>query len=237
MLALAEFTKDRYGQYASMKQVAEIRTQSMDKLTVLIAPFRSLISEIGKFGVVGLIGLVIDIGLFNLLLFVNPWFDDRPITAKAISVIMATTASYFLNRSWTYADRERTGSKAREYVLFFVFNGIAMFIALGCLWFSHYALGLTSPLADNISANVIGLALGTAFRFWAYRTYVFPEDEPLDAVGEIDVAIIEPRHEVAEPATVSTVTLPAIDSTPAVGNPALAAQTSGSLLRMDRPIR
>jgi hypothetical protein len=50
-----------------------------------------------------------------------------------------------------------------------------MLIALACLWFSHYALGLTSVLADNISANVVGLALGTLFRFWSYRRWVFPE--------------------------------------------------------------
>ena len=49
-----------------------------------------------------------------------------------------------------------------------------MGIALGCLWFSHYALGLTSALVDNISANVIGLGLGTLFRFWSYRKWVFP---------------------------------------------------------------
>ncbi len=166
----------------------------INRMAGLLAPFRKLMAEVSKFGTVGLIALVIDVGLFNLMLL-SPWMMAHPITAKAISVVVATTASYFLNRKWTYNDRETKGD-IREYVLFFVFNGIAMLITLGCLWFSHYALGLTSALADNISANVIGLALGTAFRFWAYRTYVFPKD-PLDAVGEIDVAIIGPRQESA----------------------------------------
>ena len=34
-------------------------------------------------------------------------------------------------------------------------------------------LGFTSLLADNISANVVGLVLGTAFRFLMYRYWVF----------------------------------------------------------------
>ena len=38
---------------------------------------------------------------------------------------------------------------------------------------SHYGLGFTSPLADNIAKNVIGLGIGTVFRFWTYRTWVF----------------------------------------------------------------
>ena len=136
---------------------------------------RTLVREIAKFGMVGVVALVVDVGLFNLLRYAGGEgpFYDRPLTAKAISVIAATTVAYFGNRFWTFRHRGRT-NMGREYALFFVLNGIGMMIALGCLWFSHYALGLTSPLADNISANVVGLALGTMFRFWSYRRWVFP---------------------------------------------------------------
>ena len=96
-----------------------------------------------------------------------------------MSVAAATTFAYFGNRFWTFRHRGRT-NMGREYLLFFVLNGVAMLISVGCLWVSHYLLGLTSPLADNISANVIGLGLGTLFRFWSYRRWVFPAipDDP-----------------------------------------------------------
>ena len=138
--------------------------------------FEGLLQQIAKFGVVGLVALVVDVGLFNLLRFAGgegPLYD-KPLTAKIVSVIVATTVAYIGNRIWTFSDRGRTGG-AREYLLFFVLNGIALGITLSVLWFSHYALGLTSPLADNISANIIGLGLGTLFRFWSYRKWVFPE--------------------------------------------------------------
>ena len=140
------------------------------------AQVETLVREIAKFGVVGLVAFVVDIGLFNVLRFAGGEgpFYDKPLTAKAISVAVATTVAYFGNRYWTFRHRGRTHF-TREYVLFFVLNGVAMLIALACLWFSHYALGLTSALADNISANVVGLALGTLFRFWSYRRWVFPE--------------------------------------------------------------
>ncbi|WP_418606452.1 hypothetical protein [Georgenia sp. SUBG003] len=32
-----------------------------------------------------------------------------------------------------------------------------MAIAVGCLAVSHYVLGFTSPLADNVAANGVGL--------------------------------------------------------------------------------
>ena len=147
-----------------------------------------LYREISKFGIVGLSALVVDIGLFNILRFAGgegPLFD-KPLTAKVISVAVATTVAYAGNRFWTFRHRGRT-HMGKEYLMFFGLNGIAMLIAVGCLWFSHYVLGFTSPLADNISANVIGLGLGTLFRFWSYRKWVFPEipaDELADPANE-----------------------------------------------------
>jgi len=131
--------------------------------------------ELAKFGIVGLAALVIDIGLFNFLRFAGgegPMFD-RPISSKIISVAVATTFAYFGNRYWTFRQRGRT-NMGREYLMFFALNAVALLIAISCLWFSHYVMGWDSALADNISANVVGLGLGTMFRFWSYRKFVFP---------------------------------------------------------------
>jgi putative flippase GtrA len=136
--------------------------------------------EVGRFLVVGGLGLVVDVGLFNLLRFNLGLGDgqgvlvDKPITAKVLSVVAATIVTYAGNRTWTWRHRERTGV-IREYMLFVLLNGVAMVIAVLPLAISHYVLGFTSPLADNIAANVVGLALGTAFRFFAYRRWVFKE--------------------------------------------------------------
>ena len=151
----------------------------------LYSPVRSLVHEVAKFGIVGAFAFVIDVGLFNLLLYFGP-LEDKPLTAKVVSVVAATTFAYFGNRFWTYRHRGRR-SMRREYVLFFVFNGIALLISVGCLWFSHYVLGLDSPLADNISANVVGVLLGTLFRFVAYRTWVFPAI-PADDQADLELA-------------------------------------------------
>jgi putative flippase GtrA len=145
--------------------------------------------EAAKFGVVGAVGFVVDVGLFNLLRYAGDpgLLEHKPLTAKAISVTVATMVTYLGNRHWTWSERARSGVR-REVTLFFVLNGIGMAIALGCLAVSHYVLDLRSPLADNISANVVGLVLGMIFRFWSYRTFVFrrhPDDEALDLVGHL----------------------------------------------------
>jgi putative flippase GtrA len=145
-------------------------------VNALYRRFEHLVHEVAKFASVGAVAYVIDVGLFNLLRFAGgqgPLYD-RPLTAKVVSVVLATTFAYFANRHWTWKHRERTGL-AREYTLFFLINGVALVLSVGVLWFTHYVLGFTSPLADNISANGIGLVLGTLFRFFAYRRWVFPE--------------------------------------------------------------
>lgn len=134
-------------------------------------------TELGKFGVIGLVAYIIDLTIFNVLRFSGgegPLYD-KPLTAKVMSVLAATTFAYFGNRHWTFKDRSRSSFR-RQYTLFFVFNAVGMIISLSCLWVSHYLLGFESALADNISANVIGLVLGTIFRFWGYHNWVFPND-------------------------------------------------------------
>jgi putative flippase GtrA len=135
---------------------------------------RRLGSEIAKFGTVGAIAFVIDVSVFNILR--AGVLSDSPLTAKTISVIVATAFAYVANRNWTYRDRARTGY-GRETALFFATNAVALLISWACLAFTHYLLGLDSQLADNISGNVIAVGLGTLFRFWVYRTWVFPTED------------------------------------------------------------
>lgn len=135
--------------------------------------FSHLIHEFGKFGVVGSVAYVIDIGLFNLCLWAMSW-----LPAKILATVVATTVAFVGNRFWTWQHRERS-RLSREYGLYFFFNAIGLGISIACLWLSHDVLGYWWPetfqtrLADNIAAYVFGVALGTLFRFWSYRRFVF----------------------------------------------------------------
>ncbi|HEU5487121.1 MAG TPA: GtrA family protein [Microlunatus sp.] len=132
--------------------------------------------EAVKFGIVGLTGVAVQFVVFNVLRFAGPdgagVLAPKPITAQVLAIAAATVITYLGNRYWTYQHREK-GNPWREMPIFLLLNGIAIAIGAACLAVSHYLLGLTSPLADNLSGNVIGLGLGTLFRFWSYRKFVF----------------------------------------------------------------
>lgn len=129
--------------------------------------------EVLSFGLVGAIAYVVDVGIFNLLVHASiAPLATHPVSGKIISSAVATLVAYFGNRNLTWRGLS-THSIRHEITLFFIFNGIALAIAGLALATSRYVLGLDSVLADNVSANIIGVGLGTVFRFWSYRKWVF----------------------------------------------------------------
>lgn len=140
-----------------------------------------VMAEFSRFCTVGATAYVIDVAMFNLCIHGG----IGPLSSKTIAVVMATTWAYFGNRRWAFSHRgsrrDAIGAPG-EYALFFAVNGVGLLIALACLGVSYYLIGLTSPLAQNVAANGVGFVLGTLFRFWAYRTVVFPappdDDQP-----------------------------------------------------------
>ncbi len=137
--------------------------------------------ELAKFLVVGGTSYVVDVGLFTLMS--HTVLQNKVITAKAISILVATILSYILNREWSFS-RRGGREKHHEAMLFFLVNGIALSLNLVPLAISQYVIGIQTPayssltvsIANFISANIIGTILGMAFRFWAYRKWVFPEE-------------------------------------------------------------
>ncbi|GAA2243010.1 GtrA family protein [Herbiconiux moechotypicola] len=149
----------------------------MSNTSPLRARMRILATEFIRFGLVGGVGFVVDVGVFNLLrtTIMDPGqMHGGPVIAKLISTTLAILVNWLGNRYWTFRERRRA-DVLRESVEFFAVSIAGMGIGLACLWFSHYVLGFRSLLADNISGNVIGLVLGAVFRFVLYRVWVFSE--------------------------------------------------------------
>jgi putative flippase GtrA len=149
--------------------------------------------ELWKFGAVGVVNTILDYAVLNLLLTIGP------LKAKVVATVVATTASYFMNRHWTFTSRDRSGLR-REYVLFFALNLVGLVIQLSVLGAAKYGLGFTEHggggdrLALNI-ANAFGIAIAMVFRFWAYRTFVFrvaPQTDELTAdIAAAEVALTD----------------------------------------------
>nr|WP_236646843.1 GtrA family protein [Micromonospora acroterricola] len=146
-------------------------------IRALLDRFGHLVREMSKFATVGGIAFLVDFALFNYLTTAR---GVEQVTAKTISTVIAASFAFVGNRFWTWRHRQRN-NPAREYALFFFFNAVGLGIAVACLAISRYGLGsiwpsvFQTPLADNIASFVVGTGLGTLFRFWSYRRFVFVE--------------------------------------------------------------
>jgi putative flippase GtrA len=161
---------------------------------------RQLAHEVAKFGVVGAVAFVVDMGGFSLLRYGidgEGVLHERPLTARTISVVLATVVAYLGNRHWTWRHTERR-CVIGEYTLFFALNLAALVINLAILAFVNYVLDLHGPVSNTV-ANLVGIGLGTLARFWSYRRFVFratlsgatpaPPMDPQAADGDSDTSV------------------------------------------------
>ncbi len=162
-------------------EVVSFADATIARLPRWIRPFAERHHELIKFAIVGATTFVIDSAIFYTLKLTV--LEPKPVTAKIIAGIVAVIASYILNREWSFRDR---GGRERhhEALLFFAVSGVGVVLSMAPLWISSYVLMLRAPLvsltvenvADFISAYIIGNLLQMAFRFWAFRRWVFPDE-------------------------------------------------------------
>jgi putative flippase GtrA len=133
-------------------------------------------AEVSKFLTVGGAATLVSLVIFNALAHGYSGgpapLHEQPIVAFVLANTVGMVVSYRGSRSWAFRDRAAVG-RAGGRLSFFVISTVSMLIPIGCLAFSRYMLGRTDPMSDNFAANVVGLALGTAARFWAIRRFIF----------------------------------------------------------------
>lgn len=129
---------------------------------------RKAVRELAKFGAVGGAGLLVNLGVFNLVRNVT----DLPVVrASVIATVVSIVFNYVGFRYFTYRDRDKSG-RTKELTLFLLFSAVGLVIENGLLFAATYGFGWDSPLQSNVF-KFLGIGVATLFRFWSYRTWVF----------------------------------------------------------------
>ncbi|MEU1668048.1 GtrA family protein [Streptomyces sparsogenes] len=127
-----------------------------------------LAREVAKFGAVGGAGVLVNLGVFNLIRHVT----ELPVVrASVVATIVATFTNYLGYRYFTYRDRDKQG-RTKELTLFLLFSAIGLIIENGVLYTATYGFGWDSQLQSNVF-KFVGIGIATLFRFWSYRSWVF----------------------------------------------------------------
>ena len=128
--------------------------------------WRILLKEISAFGLVGILALAIDLGVFTWLA------PNGAVKAKIISTTLSTAFAYVGNRYLSFSHRART-SIARETAFFFGINLITLAFSAACIAVFVYPLHYAHDSVTVFMVNVATIGIGTLFRFWAYKRFVF----------------------------------------------------------------
>ncbi|GGH62847.1 hypothetical protein GCM10007359_13500 [Rothia aerolata] len=127
-----------------------------------------------QFATVGGLAFIVNASVTWFLM--HSIFADSHGKAKIVAGVVATLFSWIMNRLWTFRSK-RTDNKWREAVEFALVNAIGIAVEFGCVVFSYYVLGLTSPTASFISGTIVGTVLGTILRYFMYRFWVFGKNK------------------------------------------------------------
>ena len=143
----------------------------------MLERLRHLGPELFKFLVVGGLCFVVDTALSYIFRFE---VGLGPNTAKSLATIIATVLSYLLNRLWSLAHRVDTErGHRRDIVNYGVISAAGLVLTWIPISLTYYVLGLHGKVSYLV-AIVIGTAITTVFRYWAFRRWVF--------VGDVDTS-------------------------------------------------
>ncbi|HEY1004288.1 MAG TPA: GtrA family protein [Streptosporangiaceae bacterium] len=156
----------------------------MPRMVSLPKRFAELIPELAKFGVVGLVGSIVDLGGAAYL---HGAVGLGPMVSKGLSIIAATVLTYLGSRFWTFRHRVNQGL-LREGALFAALNVVGLVIAECVIAFVTYGLDMKGTLVFN-AASLVGTGLGTIFRYFSYKKWVFLAGVPGAAVAAGEAAV------------------------------------------------
>jgi putative flippase GtrA len=143
--------------------------------------FQVLVHEVAKFGIVGAIGFVVQIGAQNAL---HTGLKAGPDTALVAAYCVAAVVTFVGNRYWAFKHRKGKGLK-QESIIFVLLNGVGIVIQVGIVDAVYYGMDMRGNLAYN-GATVIGIGLATLFRLYTYRKFVFLAQPAAGAAEEIE---------------------------------------------------
>jgi putative flippase GtrA len=136
--------------------------------------WRTLFFQIGRFSIVGVFNTVLDLCLFNLLLWSFPTQNTLLILVyNSIAYSIGAINSFLLNKYWTF---QRKQSTTKGEVIRFILTTCAGILCSDLiLWFAGMLLGHlgdTTVLLNNL-AKLFAVAGTASISYFGMRLWVF----------------------------------------------------------------
>ncbi|MDQ3568386.1 MAG: GtrA family protein [Actinomycetota bacterium] len=128
-----------------------------------------------KFSVVGLSNAVVDIGVLNLFLWLQPTRDPMLLVLfNGVALVLANTNSYVWNSLWTFRGRADHGP--RQTVLFALQALVNIAVSNGLFWALIRPLLVETDIPVYLvgnTAKIISIVVASTISYFIMRYLVF----------------------------------------------------------------
>ncbi|EKD43090.1 MAG: hypothetical protein ACD_72C00465G0003 [uncultured bacterium] len=118
--------------------------------------------EFYRYFVVGIIGLMVDMG--TLWLFIDK-FHWSAILSLMINQFIVLTFIFYLNKFWAFKSNGQTRKEVQRYLTLYFFNYI---IAIVWMWLWHNKFGFEPKLV-----RLVNIILAVSWNFLLYKFFVY----------------------------------------------------------------
>ena len=132
----------------------------------IVQPPSSLLMQAVRFGVVGVIALVVDFGSMLLLTERMHW---NHFSATAVGYTVGLCVNYLLSVRWVF-DNRQIGSPKTEFAVFTLIGLTGLVVTELTLW-----LGTSLLLIDYRMVRIVSLILVAVWNFVLRKTLLFPQ--------------------------------------------------------------
>lgn len=119
-------------------------------------------NKFGRYFVVGITGLIMDVGL---LYIASEWFHLPPTHALFGTQIVVIAYVFFMNRQWSF---QSAGAKHRQFIKFLIVLGFNYLIGVSAMYLGHDKLGIHYEIV-----RVTTVALSVSWNFLLYNYWVY----------------------------------------------------------------
>jgi len=128
-----------------------------------------------KFSIVGFSNAVVDIGVLNLFLWLQPTRDPMLLVLfNGVALVLANTNSYVWNSLWTF--RERADPGPRQTVLFALQALVNIAVSNGLFWALIHPLLVDTDIPVYLvgnTAKIISVVVASTISYFIMRYLVF----------------------------------------------------------------
>lgn len=157
--------------YTVLLVILPIATAAGVAVAGLIGRRVLVIWQVAKFGLVGVLNTLIDLGVFNLLIFATGSVKGNPLVIfKVISFSAAVINSYIWNKNWVFEDRR---SENRQFIQFLIVSLVSVAVAAGIIKVMTEYISPVGGLSQVQWANVAQLVTIVFSFVWNYLGYKF----------------------------------------------------------------